>query len=310
MPITTLTRAAQRRLRLDLAHLDGVADHAELRSVGVSGGVLAAQVAADRWRRIGTAIVLHNGPLTSPQRERVVLINCGPRAVLTSFTAARRWGLRGWERSEIHVLAPAGTARPRLRGLVLHRTGDWSRAELAHGRRLHRIAPAVLLAAASFDSSRPGCGIIAATVQQHLANARELRSALDAAPRLRHRAALSLAIDDIAQGAQALSEIDFGRLCRRYRLPQPKRQAARADPSGRRRYLDAEWQLPDGRTVAAEVDGAVHLAVRQWVHDQLRQNEIVLDGTIVLRYPSVVVRDAPEIVAGQLCRLLMPPTAR
>lgn len=305
VPIT-LTRAAHRRLELDLAHLDGVADRSELRCVGVGEGLVSGQLAADRWRRIGTAIVLHNGPLTTEQWERVVLINCGPRAVLTSFTAARRWGLRGWDRPEAHVLAPAGTARPRLRGLVLHRTGDWSRADLARAPRLHRIAPAVLLAAASFDSSRPGCGIIAATVQQRLASASEIRAALDAAPRIRHRAALSLAIEDIAQGAQALSEIDFGRLCKRYRLPKPARQAIRADPSGRRRYLDAEWKLPDGRRVAAEVDGAVHLAVRQWVHDQLRQNEVVLAGTIVLRYPSVVVRDAPEVVAEQLRRVLLP----
>jgi hypothetical protein len=307
VPTTVLTLAAQRRQRLDLAHLDGVADRPELRRDGVTRDTVAAHLAAGRWRRIGSAIVLHNGPLTAAQRETVVLINCGPRAVLTSFTAARRWGLRGWERPEIHVLAPAGTARPRLRGLVLHRTGDWSAVQTAHVPRLHRLAPAVLLAAASFPASRPGCAILAAIVQQCLAGASDLRAALDAAPRLRHRAALVLAVEDIAQGAQALSEIDFGRLCKRHRLPPPSRQAVRVEPNGRRRYLDAEWDLPDGRRVAVEVDGAVHLEVQQWVHDQLRQNNVVLGGTIVLRYPSVVVRDAPDVVAAQLHRALLAP---
>jgi very-short-patch-repair endonuclease len=53
-----------------------------------------------------------------------------------------------------------------------------------------------------------------------------------------------------------------------------------------------------------EVDGALHLTPRRWWDDQLRQNEIVIGGTIVLRYPSVVVRDSPNIVAAQLRRLL------
>ena len=304
---TRLTHAANRRLRLDVAHLCGVADRGELRRAGVGAELISAQLAADRWRHVGTAIVLHNGPLTPEQRERVVLINCGPRAVLTSFTAARRWGLRGWDRPEVHVLAPAGTSRPRLRGLVLHRTGDWSRPPQAHRARVHRVSPAVHKATAGVDSSRPGCGIIAATVQQRLAGAIDFRAALDAAPRIRHRAVFALAIDDIDQGAQALSEIDFGRLCKRYRLPPPTRQAVRTDALGRRRYLDAEWHLRDGRTVAAEVDGAVHLAVRQWVDDQLRQNEVVLAGTVVLRFPSVVVRDAPDLVAAQLRRVLLGP---
>ena len=65
-------------------------------------------------------------------------------------------------------------------------------------------------------------------------------------------------------GSEALSEIDFARLCRRHCLPAPTRQAIRIEPSGRRRYLDAEWRLRDGRRVAVEVDGAVHLAQRKW----------------------------------------------
>jgi very-short-patch-repair endonuclease len=71
-----------------------------------------------------------------------------------------------------------------------------------------------------------------------------------------------------------------------------------------RRYLDAEWELPDGRVVAVEVDGALHLDPRRWADDQLRQNELVLGGIVVLRYPSVVVRLEPELVAAQLRRAL------
>ncbi len=147
------------------------------------------------------------------------------------------------------------------------------------------------MAASSFGSARPACGLFAATVQQRLARPAELRAAVVAASRTRHRHALLAAVDDIAMGAQALSEIDFARLCRRHRLPQPVLQQVRVEPSGRRRYLDAEWQLSGGRLIAVEVDGAVHLAPRLWFADQLRQNELAIAGTTVLRYPSVVVRE-------------------
>lgn len=118
------------------------------------------------------------------------------------------------------------------------------------------------------------------------------------------RSVLLAAVHDIAQGAQALSEIDFARLGRRFGLPEPERQAVRSERSGRRRYLDAVWRRADGRLVVVEVDGAVHLAVNRWWADQLRQNELTLADAIVLRYPSVVVREEPALVAAQLLRAL------
>jgi hypothetical protein len=299
------TAAASRWDHVGLSDFGGVASRGELAARGIGADHVAGQVAARRWRVIGNAVLLHNSTPSRGQYQRLVLINCGPRAVLTSFTAAQAWGLTGWERDQVHVLAPAGTRRPRLPGLVLHRTGNWTGAEVARISRRHRLAPALVLAASSFASSRPGCGILAAAVQQQLTTAPELSAALRAAPRARHRAALIAAVGDIGQGAQALSEIDFARLCRRHRLPRPTRQAVRVEPSGRRRYLDVEWLLPDGRVVAAEIDGALHLAPRRWYDDALRQNEVVIGGTVVLRFPSVVVRNAPDLVADQLRRLFL-----
>ena len=302
------TDAARRELRANQrAHqrdLGGVASRRDLTRIGIDAGQIRAQVAARRWRLAGKAVVLHNGQLTRHQVWHVALINCGPRAVLTSFTAAEAWGLRGWTRDEIHVLAPAGTTRPPMRGLRLHRSTTWPSVDLEPTRKLHALAPALVLAASGFASSRPGCGLLAASVQQHLLTPAALRHALANAPRARHRAALGHAIDDIEQGARAMSEIDFGRLCRRYHLPPPTRQAVRFEPSGRRRFLDSEWRLPDGRIVAVEVDGAYHLSTTQWRDDQLRQNDIVIGGTLVLRYPSVVVRDDPALVARQLRQAL------
>jgi hypothetical protein len=263
-----------------------------------------AQLRARRWQRVGRAVVLHNGQPSTPELRRAALLNCGPRAALTAFTAAEELGLRSWERPEIHVLVPGGTHVTRVPGLPtrVHYVGRWAANELLTGRDLHRAAPALVLAASTFARARPACGLLAAGVQQRLVTAAQLHSAVAANPRLRHRHAMQMAVQDIAQGAGALSEIDFVRLCRRYGLPLPEQQAVRVDRSGRRRYLDAAWTTRTGRRLVAEIDGALHLAPRRWWDDQLRQNELVLGGDLVLRFPTVLVRHEEQLVVAQLRR--------
>jgi hypothetical protein len=304
-----LTTGARRAMDGELAELtrfEGVASQRELARHGVTRSRVQANLDARRWQRIGPAIVLHSGRLSAQQRWQVALIHCGPRAVLTSFTAAHSHGLRGWEREAIHVLAPAGTRPPATAQLPirLHRATNWSAVACHPVRPLHQLGPAIVLAAASCSDVRSACGLLAAAVQQRLISVADLRAALDPVPKARHRHALEAALDDIAQGAHALSEIDFVRLCRRHRLPAPRQQMVRIDDTGRRRYFDATWVRHDGRLVVVEVDGALHLRVQQWREDQLRQNDVALDGALFLRYPSFVVRHEQDVVANQLRRAL------
>jgi hypothetical protein len=187
---------------------------------------------------------------------------------------------------------------------VLHRSVVMPRDAGAAPRRIQRIEEAAVLAASTFASVRPAIGILAAAVQQRLTTADRLADVVARSMRIRHRRVMLASLRDMAMGAEALSEIDFAALCRRHRLPTPARQAIRVEPSGRRRYLDAEWPCADGRRVVAEIDGAIHLTPARWFDDQLRQNEIVLAGATVLRYPSFVVRNEPRLVVAQLRRAL------
>jgi hypothetical protein len=159
-------------------------------------------------------------------------------------------------------------------------------------------------------SPRRACALVAAGVQQRLTTVERLRRELLKAGAVRHRRLLLGVLDDIAGGAQALSEIDFAGLCRRAGLPAPTRQAVRRDSRGRRRYLDVEWRLPDGRVLVVEVDGGVHLVAAQLWEDQLRQNDLVLQGDMVLRYPSFIVRTEPRLVIAQLRSVLQPELVR
>jgi hypothetical protein len=301
-----ITNAAHRSRPADLEHMIGIASRADLSYLGITDKHVAAQLKALRWRILGRAIVLHNGPLTRQQTWEVARLNCGPRAVLAAFTAAEALGLKGWTRDAVHILAPGGTRRPRLPDIEvrLHLVGTWPDEQILAGRPIQRLAPALIWAASTFAKPRPACGLLAAGVQQRLVRPGDLRDALNSAIRTRHRALLLHAAKDIEQGAHALGEIDFARLCRRYQLPTPEQQTIRRDRSGRRRYLDASWRRGDGRLVAVEVDGAIHLAPTQWWDDQLRQNGLALAGALVLRYPSVVVRTEPELIARQLAAAL------
>jgi len=288
------------------SHPDLVTTARDLRAGGVGRQQLRTELMTGRWRRAGLAIVLHNGPLSRPQQLRVAQVHAGPQAIFTAFTAAEILGMTGWFRDEVHLLAPAGT---RIRSgcpvpLHLHLHGP-ARVRRERRRGIEALPQALVRAAATFRTPRPAAGLLAASVQQGCTRAGELRAALDAAPRARHRAALRAAVVDIEGGSEALSEIDFVRLCRRYHLPAPVQQLVRRDRNGRRRYLDATWRRTDGRLVVVEIDGALHLIVRRWWDDQLRQNEIVLaEDAILLRYPSIVVRTEEWVVIDQLRRAL------
>jgi hypothetical protein len=291
-----------------------VLSRAALAGRGVSRAQLRAQLAAGRWQRHGAAIVLQDGPLSREQRWQVGLVNVGPRAVLTAFTAAELLGLRGWEREEVHVLAPPGSSGRAVPGLRIrvYRSGGWPPAAdppavAPAGLRCHAAGAAIVLAASTFATALTGCGILAAAVQQRVATVEAIEGSLLASARLRHRAMLLAAVRDMAGGAQALTGLDLPRLCRRYGLPPPTRQLQRSEPSGRRRFLHAGWPRADGRLVVAEVDGALHLSRRQWWVEPDRSPELLAGPATVLRFASAVVRAEPRLVAAQLRRALELP---
>ena len=293
-------------MHVDLTGHNSITSWHALRAAGITPARIRAELAARRWRRWGYAIALHNGALLPQERWHVARIHAGRGALITGFTAAEACGLSGWDRPVIELLCKPGTRG--ARGCPIPSRRFYAR-KLSPIRRYRRSAVQILpqalfVATGSLDSPRSACGLLAASVQQRLVTAARLRSELKERPNTRHRRLLGLALADIEQGADALSEIDFTKLCRHYRLPDPDHQTVRREAGGRRRYLDATWRRPDGRLIAAEIDGALHLAQKRWWDDQLRQNELLLSGVLVLRFPSAVVRAEPDVVAGQLARAL------
>ncbi len=146
--------------------------------------------------------------------------------------------------------------------------------------------------------------MLAAGVQQRLVRPEHLTAALERLPRLRRRALIAATLVDVAGGAQALSELDFCQLTRRFGLPEPDRQVLRLDVAGRRRWLDVYW---DQAQLVVEVDGLWHMEAAAWWADMRRDNELTVSGLRVLRFPAFAVRDQPEMVAAQVRAVLRLP---
>jgi very-short-patch-repair endonuclease len=110
-------------------------------------------------------------------------------------------------------------------------------------------------------------------------------------------------LGDIDGGGHTLDELELAPLARRAGLSAPRRQALRRERGGRVRYVDAEFDLPDGQLLIVEVDGAVHQRPETMWDDMTRQNELIISGSTVLRFSSVDIRLDQEHVVDQLRRV-------
>jgi hypothetical protein len=286
-----------------------VARRDQLRRTGLTTAQLRAQLAARRWRALGEVIVVgHNGPLDRRQQCWAVVLTAGGRGWLAGLTALESAGLRGWATDDIHLQVPRGTtfcALPEV-PLIRHETRRTPHAaRQVNGYPPHpTVERAAVDAAAWARDARTAAGVLAAVVQQRLTTAPRLLRELDQAGPIRRRRLLRLLLADIAGGAEALSEIDFARLCRRYQLGRVVHQLIRPDAKGRRRYLDGEIEGPSGRRVRFEVDGAVHLLASSYWDDMKRQNELFIARTPLLRFSTYAFRFEEAVVADQVRRAL------
>jgi hypothetical protein len=290
----------------------GVLTRDQLAGLGIDNKAIAAHRAAGRWSTFGPVIVVtHQGPLSLAAQRWAATLNSGPSAGLCAWTALAQWGLRGWDRDLVHVVVPRGATPYPLRWVQVHESRRHAAEDLIRpGRQppAHSVARAAVDAGAWDRSSRTACGLLAATVQQHLTGPDELYLALDAAGRVRHRKVMAATVRDVQGGADALSEIDLGALCARAGLPAPTRQSVRLDARGRRRYRDVEWRRWDGRLVVGEIDGMGHLEVTRWYDDLLRDAElaVVEDGALRFRLPALALRTDEDRVVRILQPLLLP----
>lgn len=284
----------------------------QLRACGVSEAFVRAQIDARRWKKRSPRVVTTTtGPLSEEQRRWLAVLHPQGSAILGGLTAAEAHGLKRWERPDVTVLVDDADTYDPLTGVRFFRTRRSLfvlRDPKAHVP-LARIEPAILLFAAHERNHRTALGSVTACVQQGLTTPERLRPWIRTLRPLRRAADLRVLLGDLEGGSQSLAEIDVLRACRTMGLAPPRRQKRRTGRDGRVRYTDLEWDLPDGRVLVLEVDGAFHADFEQYTADVRRSRSLTTPGRIVVRCTTLELRHEAHQVAADLRALGVPLAA-
>lgn len=270
---------------------------------GVSRKSLRSRVASGRLVLIDHDVFLIAGAtLTWQGKVLAAILSAGEGAVASHRSAAALWGLDGYGRGTPEITVPRGR-RFRRRDVRVHSSTDLDRS----GRRTRERIPVTdpsrtlldlarrtrddrLLAA--IESAR-GLGLTSWT--ELLATlARHARRGRPGIRRLRRVIAANIHRDEVTDSALELLALA---LFREHGLPEPVLHHRLVTEDG---HLLAEIDLayPDLR-IAIELDGSVHRERAVFERDRPRQNRIVLEGWIVLRFTWADVTERPdEVIAA------------
>ncbi|TPG19651.1 hypothetical protein [Pedococcus bigeumensis] len=277
---------------------DGVLTRSALLELGITHQATAREVAAGRWRAQGRhTIALHTGELsTVAQRWRAVW-EVGAGAALDGVSALQAAGLTGFDTDVIHVSVPATHRPPHVPGVRVHVVCARDEGDvLAAGIPRTRPAVAAIRGAHWAVSDRQAALVVCMAAQQRLLTGHALLEAEMRRHGRTRRAFIRTLVRDVAEGAQALGELDFARLCRLRGIPGPTRQVVRQGPRGRI-YLDVAWEE---HGVVAEIDGAQHRQGLAVTADNLRRNDLQIGGEITLAIDLVGLRLETDAFLAQV----------
>ncbi|MGB6181911.1 MAG: DUF559 domain-containing protein [Rhodococcus sp. (in: high G+C Gram-positive bacteria)] len=259
----------------------------ELLLSGIGKGAIDYRVASGTLHRVLPAIYSTEPP-TYLDRCRAVLL-WKPGAVLSHETAAWRWGLLETEPDLVHATVPTNAP---------HRSPQWVRL---HRRTIATVQYVDLLPLVTKEQ----CFVDVATTLDADALERFVDHALT--QEVRWRAVAEAC--DAAHGMHGVPAVrEQLRRCCPHTLSEPERLVARALT---RRNFPLEINAKVGRyygdlvdrraRVIVEVDGReFHISPHTFTQDRVRQNELVLDHWLVLRYSAATVMAHTDEVAEQI----------
>lgn len=284
----------------------GLVERSQVLGAGVSPSTLRRWVAAGRLVVVFPGVYRVAGaPVTWEQRLLAAVLAAGDGAMASHRSAARLWQVLDADVLELTVPAHR---RPRLPGVVVHRSEDVSGARPVRRARVPTTTPLRMLVDL-------GAVVGGGAVEDALDRALERRLVSVAgvertlgrlACRGRSGAGvLRTVLDRRALGAapaDSLLEPRMARLLRAHALPAPVFQ--HEVRHGGRFVARVDFAYPDAG-LAVEVDGyGSHSSPRAFQADLRRQNALVALGWTVLRFTWSDVVGRPEKVATEIRRLL------
>ncbi len=261
----------------------------------VRRGVLTA-VDVDVFRIAGA-------PLTWEARVLSPILAAGPGAVVSHWTAAALWGFEGFNRGTPEITIPRGR-RYRRPDVCCHESTDLDRCGTRRRQGIPLTDPSrTLLDLARFVSDDRLLRAAESARRLRLSSWSEMIAALAKHAR-RGRPGIRRLRRVIAANAHRdeITDSDFEllvlALLREHGLPEPKLHHVLRGPDGR---LVAEIDLayPLLR-IAIELDGGVHREPDVFERDRPRQNGIVLDGWIILRFTWKTFVERPQDIVDEV----------
>ncbi len=226
----------------------------------------------------------------------IAIVSSGPAAFACRRSAAELWGFDGVESGALDVAVPPGR-HPRGAGVV-RLIGITSQDVTTVAGAPATSATRTLVdlgAVADVDVVERA---VECALRRGIVSLGELRAAADltqSAGRHRLRSVLARRPPGAA-ATESDAETIFQQICRRAGLPDPDRQV-RVRIRGRTYRLDYAWWPV---LLAIEIDGAATHGPGQLTADLRRQNAIVLEGWLVLRFSWAMLVYEPERVIAEI----------
>lgn len=287
-------------LLLELASVnDFLVGQDQVRAAGLTSREWVRRVASGEWRTVLPGIWRHAAtPETWELRVRAGSRWLGNRGAVAGRTAARWWGLDGFEDDDtVEFVVPRD--RRSKGGPATHTTQDWLRADFLFHRGVHvTTVTRALLDLAAFGAS-----------------ARELEQAIDSGVRGRwtslptltrrmaiarpgHRGIATLRELLFDSGGESVLERRFLRLIRRARIRRPQTQVAFRSNTAQAIRVDFLFATEG---VVVEVSGRVgHTSDADRLKDARRRIELMQRGLVVLEFTTADVIDDPNYVVATL----------
>jgi very-short-patch-repair endonuclease len=276
-------------------------------TAGLSAHQVRARLASGRWRRRrATVFAVAGAPTSWEQAVMAACLGARVECVVSHGTAASLWGTAAGARDPIHLLSPH-PYRPKIRGVVGHRTYSWFDDDLTVYRGLPVTSVARTLIDRSAKLSEDALGAALDQAERKglttLDRFRRCADRLSSGPGRRMRvvqAVLEQRLPGYDPGESDLESrvlrtiVELGFL--------PPRQQHRVQVRGRRYRIDLAY--PE-LLVAIELDGwAPHGTDRSvFDNDRRRANELTAVGWTIVRFTSrstvEEIRDTIDAVLAQ-----------
>jgi Protein of unknown function (DUF559) len=281
----------------------GIISRGQALCHGLDDDIIESRLRAGRWCAVhwGTYATFTGG-LSRDAALWAAVLRAGPGAALSHRTAAELLGITSDRSGLIHLTVPLGRHPEPIRGAVVYRSGRIAAAthpvQLPPRTRVEDTTIDLTQSAASFDEA---CDWVFRAVGGRLTTAARLQAALDARPKVRWRAGLTIALADAGSGVHSILEARYVRDVELpHGLPAATRQARTAEVP-RARYVD---NLYEEARLVVELDGQVAHGIAQRRADTRRDNAHAAAGIVTLRYGWTDVTERPCAVAQQVAEVM------